>query len=70
MFQLSNVWFNRNDIKPDVPEHLETVDSMAKEISVLIEQEVANGTPLSRIILGLYTCLNYETVLGQLFSVS
>nr|CAD7452456.1 unnamed protein product [Timema tahoe] len=52
MFQRSNVWFDRIDISPRVPEHLETVDSMARELVTLIQQEVSSGVPLSRIIVG------------------
>uniref|UniRef100_A0A1B6KUS9 palmitoyl-protein hydrolase n=2 Tax=Graphocephala atropunctata TaxID=36148 RepID=A0A1B6KUS9_9HEMI len=50
--ELSHVWFNRVSIRPDVPEELQTIEPMAKEINKFIEQQVANGTPLNRIILG------------------
>lgn len=62
MFQMSHVWFDRMHIKPDVPEHLETLEPMAKEINKLIEYEVAAGTPLDRMILGqwLYVSLTYS----------
>uniref|UniRef100_A0A1B6GQS3 palmitoyl-protein hydrolase n=1 Tax=Cuerna arida TaxID=1464854 RepID=A0A1B6GQS3_9HEMI len=50
--ELSHVWFNRFGIRPDVPEDLQTIEPMAKEINKLIEHQVANGIPLNRIILG------------------
>ncbi|XP_018327450.1 lysophospholipase-like protein 1 [Agrilus planipennis] len=50
--QISNVWFDRFDIRPDVPEHLETLDSTAEEIKSLIMKEVSHGTSLNRIVVG------------------
>nr|CAD7576672.1 unnamed protein product [Timema californicum] len=48
----SNVWFDRVDISPQVPEHIESVDNMARELVNLIQQEVSSGVPLNRIIVG------------------
>ncbi|XP_066991703.2 lysophospholipase-like protein 1 isoform X2 [Anabrus simplex] len=50
--QRSHVWFDRLQISPDVPEDLTTIDSMAQELSVLVNKEVEQGIPLNRIIVG------------------
>ena len=48
----SYVWFDRKQISPLVSEH-ETLDKTAKGLSQLIQSEVDNGIPLSRIIIGM-----------------
>jgi hypothetical protein len=52
-FQLSHVWFDRISISPDAPEHTDTLQSTAKDVTNFIQQEVVNaGIPESRIIVG------------------
>lgn len=48
----SHVWFDRENISPDVPEHLDTIEPMGKEIINLIDKEVTSGIPLEHIIIG------------------
>jgi len=76
---LSHVWFNRKSIKPDVPEELDTLEPMAEEINRFIEKQVANGTPINRIILGgfsmggamaLHVGYRYKTDLAGVFTLS
>ncbi|XP_069116916.1 lysophospholipase-like protein 1 isoform X2 [Argopecten irradians] len=49
---MSSVWFDRMQISPNVPDHTQSVDAMCGNLSALIQQEVANGIPKSRIIIG------------------
>ncbi|XP_068135787.1 lysophospholipase-like protein 1 isoform X2 [Hyperolius riggenbachi] len=49
---LSNVWFDRHKISIESPENLESVDSMCKVLTDLINEEVASGVKKSRILLG------------------
>ncbi|KRT84507.1 hydrolase, partial [Oryctes borbonicus] len=50
--EMSHVWFDRYDITPTVPEHEETLASIDDEIKNLIAGELANGTPLNKIVVG------------------
>lgn len=51
--ELSHVWFDRISISPDVPEHTDTLESTANDVTNFIRQEVVNpGVPESRIIVG------------------
>lgn len=49
---LSTVWFDRWKISDDCPEHSETIDSMCRVLTDLIDDEVKNGISKNRIILG------------------
>ncbi|OWF50351.1 lysophospholipase-like protein 1 isoform X2 [Mizuhopecten yessoensis] len=49
---MSNVWFDRMQISPTVPEHSQSVEAMCANLSTLIQEQVANGIPKSRIIIG------------------
>ncbi|XP_033733797.1 lysophospholipase-like protein 1 [Pecten maximus] len=46
---MSNVWFDRMQISPNVPEHAQSVEAMCGTLSDLIQQEVANA---NSVILG------------------
>lgn len=50
--QMSNVWFDRYDIIPSVPEHDETLNSIDIELKSLIDGELAKGISLDKIIIG------------------
>ncbi|KAI4463542.1 lysophospholipase-related [Holotrichia oblita] len=50
--EMSNVWFDRYDIIPSVPEHDETLNSIDIEIKSLIDGELAKGISLDKIIIG------------------
>ncbi|XP_063226363.1 lysophospholipase-like protein 1 isoform X2 [Bacillus rossius redtenbacheri] len=50
--ELSNVWFDRIALSPSVEEHHETINKMADELIMSIENEVATGVPLNRIVVG------------------
>ena len=52
LIQLSNVWFDRYEISPKVREHGDTLAAIEIEINQLIDEEVKNGIPLNRIIVG------------------
>ncbi|XP_063982245.1 lysophospholipase-like protein 1 isoform X2 [Diachasmimorpha longicaudata] len=49
---LSNVWFDRKRISMRAPEIRESIDEICKEISKLIEEEMENGIPENRIVVG------------------
>ncbi|KYO43578.1 lysophospholipase-like protein 1 [Alligator mississippiensis] len=49
---LSTVWFDRYKISNDCPEHIETIDSMCKLLTELINEEIKNGIQKDRILLG------------------
>lgn len=48
------MWFDRRDITPEVPEHMETLESIGAEVKLLISKEVEAGIPLNKIIVGWY----------------
>jgi len=57
-FQFSHVWFDRLSISPDVPEHVETLQSIGLDVTNFIQQQVVNtGIPEDRIIVGKTTKL-------------
>jgi len=57
-FQFSHVWFDRLGISPDVPEHVETLESIGRDVTNFIQQQVVNtGIPEDRIIVGKTTKL-------------
>uniref|UniRef100_A0A3Q3W9R6 palmitoyl-protein hydrolase n=1 Tax=Mola mola TaxID=94237 RepID=A0A3Q3W9R6_MOLML len=49
---LSTVWFDRNKISRDCPEHLESIDAMCSTLGSVIQDEVNIGIPKHRIIIG------------------
>jgi len=49
---VSCVWFDRLQISPAVPEHVETMEETCQTIGELIDQEELSGIPRNRIILG------------------
>ncbi|EFN65616.1 Lysophospholipase-like protein 1 [Camponotus floridanus] len=76
---MQNVWFDRIAISNQVPEHIESIDSMCQNISELIDKEVANGIPFNRIILGgfsmggclaLHLTYRYKTSIAGCFAMS
>ncbi|XKL62393.1 hypothetical protein PGB90_002226 [Kerria lacca] len=50
--EISNVWFDRLQISPNCTEHLESLNPMCEELKKLIDQEVKEGIPLNRIVIG------------------
>ncbi|XP_049884793.1 lysophospholipase-like protein 1 isoform X2 [Pectinophora gossypiella] len=50
--QLSNVWFDRLDINPFVPEHLDSLAKIEVEVRNLIQKEHEAGIPSNRIVVG------------------
>lgn len=52
--QMSNVWFDRAGISPDVPEKLESLSNIEIEVKNLIKHELDAGIPSNRIIVGLF----------------
>ncbi|KAL0902545.1 hypothetical protein ABMA27_000387 [Loxostege sticticalis] len=50
--QMSNVWFDRAHIDPDVPEKLDSIASIEKQVRNLIDKENEAGIPSNRIIVG------------------
>lgn len=48
---LSTVWYDRKQISPAAPDD-ESVDVMANMLSALIQNEVDQGIPLNRIVVG------------------
>lgn len=49
---MSNVWFDRADISPRVPEVLESISKIEVAVKDLIRKENEAGIPSSRIIVG------------------
>lgn len=49
---LSNVWFDRAGISPSLPEKLESIAYIEKEIRNLVKQENDAGIPTNRIVVG------------------
>uniref|UniRef100_A0A8D0L639 Lysophospholipase-like protein 1 n=1 Tax=Sphenodon punctatus TaxID=8508 RepID=A0A8D0L639_SPHPU len=49
---LSTVWFDRYKISNDCPEHIESIDSMCRLLTDLVDDEVKNGIRKNRILLG------------------
>ncbi|KAJ8969839.1 hypothetical protein NQ317_018940 [Molorchus minor] len=77
--ELSNVWFDRLSITPDVPEHKETLDSIGTEIKSFINKIVESGVPLNRIVVGgfsmggalaLHTGYRFNPGLAGVFTLS
>ncbi|XP_030763560.1 lysophospholipase-like protein 1 [Sitophilus oryzae] len=50
--ELSYVWFDRYNITPEVPEHIETLTDIGSSIKTLVNDIVQSGVPLHRIIIG------------------
>lgn len=76
---MQSVWFDRIAISNQAPEHIESVNSMCQNVSELIDKEVADGIPFSRIILGGFSmggCLamhlayRYRTAVAGCFAMS
>lgn len=76
---MQNVWFDRIAISNRASEHLESVDSMCKNVSELIDKEVNSGIPLNRIVLGgfsmggclaLHLAYRYKTDIAGCFVMS
>lgn len=76
---VQNVWFDRMAISNQVPEHIKSIDSMCRNVSELIEKEVADGIPYTRIILGgfsmggclaLHLAYRYKPTIAGCFAIS
>lgn len=74
-----NVWFDRIAISNEVPEHVESINSMCQNVSELIDKEVADGIPFNRIVLGgfsmggglaLHLAYRYRTAVAGCFVMS
>lgn len=50
---LSTVWFDRNKITPDCPEHRESIDGMCNTLGSIIQDEVNAGIPKHRMLIGM-----------------
>ncbi|XP_073819910.1 lysophospholipase-like protein 1 [Musca autumnalis] len=77
--QLSNVWFDRDSISINAPENRCSVEEIYCPINKIIEEEVGNGIPLNRIIVGgfsmggalaLHTGYHINTELAGIFACS
>ncbi|XP_030854295.1 lysophospholipase-like protein 1 [Strongylocentrotus purpuratus] len=75
----STVWFDRKQISQNAPEDLESVDPMCEEISKVIQQEVDQGIPRNKIIVGgfsmggclaLHVAYRFQRELGGVFALS
>jgi phospholipase/carboxylesterase len=49
---VQRVWFDRKFLDPTGPEDVEGTDAMRQQLRRVIDQEVARGVPLSRIVCG------------------
>ncbi|CAK1554095.1 unnamed protein product [Leptosia nina] len=77
--QMSNVWFDRRDITPKVPEVISSLEQIESDVRNLINKEVTSGIPVNRIIVGgfsmggalaLHTAYRWETKLAATFAFS
>ncbi|CAG9761984.1 unnamed protein product [Ceutorhynchus assimilis] len=50
--ELSYVWFDRYDITPEAPEHIETLQEIGANLKSLVNDIVNTGVPLNRIMIG------------------
>lgn len=75
----SNVWFDRFDISPMVPEKIESIAEIETEVKRLIKNENDVGIPSSRIIVGgfsmggslsYHTAFKWDTNLAGVFVMS
>lgn len=48
----STVWFDRYKISNECPEHIESIDSMCRGLTDLINDEIKNGIAKNRILIG------------------
>ncbi|CAH0746038.1 unnamed protein product [Diatraea saccharalis] len=61
---LSNVWFDRADISIEVPEKLDSISEIEKEVRYLIQKENEASIPCNRIVVGGFSmggCLALHT---------
>ncbi|XP_064914566.1 lysophospholipase-like protein 1 isoform X2 [Columba livia] len=49
---MSTVWFDRYKISNDCPEHIESIDSMCRGLTDVINDEIKNGIAKNRILIG------------------
>ncbi|CAG9859701.1 unnamed protein product [Phyllotreta striolata] len=78
--QISNVWFNRYDVNPFVPEHDETLNSIGKEMQEFLEKvKRDNNISLNKIVIGgfsmggalaLHTAYRFSPGLAGVFTLS
>ncbi|KAG6457977.1 lysophospholipase-like protein 1 [Manduca sexta] len=75
----SNVWFDREDISPQVKEKLDSIAQIEKEVRQLIKNENLAGIPSNRIIVGgfsmggalsLHTAYRWDRNLAGTFAFS
>ncbi|CAH2005139.1 unnamed protein product [Acanthoscelides obtectus] len=75
----SNVWFDRYNITPDVPEHIQTLEAIGQEMKGLIGKVADSGVPLNRIVIGgfsmggalaLHTAYRFSPGLAGAFALS
>lgn len=77
--ELSNVWFDRKAINIDTYEDRKSLSNIYKVVNELIDEEISNGIPPSRIIVGgfsmggalaLHSAYHLNTELGGVFACS
>ncbi|XP_072383863.1 lysophospholipase-like protein 1 [Diabrotica undecimpunctata] len=78
--EMSNVWFDRHSITPDVPEHTETLDSIGNVMKEFINKiSKNNNVSVNRIIVGgfsmggalaLHTAYRFNPGLAGAFTMS
>lgn len=56
---MSTVWFDRYKISNDCPEHIESIDSMCRGLTDVINDEIKNGIAKNRILIGKRDLLMY-----------
>lgn len=76
---MQNIWYDRTAISNQVPELVESINSMCQNVSELIDKEVADGIPFNRIVLGgfsmggglaLHLAYRYRTAVAGCFAMS
>ena len=77
--ELRNVWFDRHRVAPHAKEHKETTNESAEAVADLIDEQIKNGIPPSKIVLGgfsmggglaLHVGLRYKPEIAGVFALS
>ena len=50
--RVMSVWFDRYELQPSAPEHLESVEASCAQLEEIVDGLVHSGTPASRIAIG------------------
>ena len=55
--ELNHIWHDWDDIDKTIKENLDSIDAGAQQIIALINDEVKQGIPMEKIVVGRYSVL-------------